>query len=165
VTRRPAAIATATAFALASLLVSTAADAATSCSVTATGPVFGVYTAGTAAPLDANGSLAVTCTLLSGGTTTVTPEVQLSAGSSGTFQPRTMLSGTQKLNYNIYWSTAYAQIWGDGTGGSFYGTATLTLSPQAPTQQATGVLYGQIAAAQDPAPGSYSDTIVVTVTY
>ncbi len=142
-----------------------AAHAAVSCTVSATGPAFGIYNPLSGSALDSNGNLAVTCTLLSGGTTTVSPQVRLSTGSSGSYSPRTMVSGAQKLNYNIYFGTTYNQVWGDGTGGSFYGVATLTLTTGNPTQQATGVLYGQIPAGQDVAAGAYLDTIVVTVTY
>ena len=151
--------------ALALGLLAARAEAVVSCTVTATGPAFGIYNPLAGAALDSNGSLLVTCTLLSGGTTSVTPTVRLSTGSSGSYSPRTMIAGSQALNYNIYFSTAYTQVWGDGTGGSFYGTATLTLTAGNPTQQATGVLYGQIPAGQDVGAGSYLDTIVVTVTY
>ena len=151
--------------ALALGLLAARAEAVVSCTTTATGPVFGIYNPLAGAALDSNGSIAVTCTLLSGGTTSVTPQVRLSTGSSGSYSPRTMISGVQALNYNIYFSTAYTQVWGDGTGGSFYGVATLTLTAGNPTQQATGVLYGQIPAGQDVGAGSYLDTIVVTVTY
>jgi len=152
-------------FALLAFAAAGAARAAVSCTVSATGPAFGIYNPLSGTALDSNGNLAVTCTLLSGGTATVTPQVRLSTGSSGTYSPRAMLNGAQKLNYNIFFSNAYAQIWGDGTGGSFYGTATLTLTTFNPTQQATGVLYGQIPAGQDVGAGSYVDTITVTVTY
>jgi spore coat protein U-like protein len=151
--------------ALALGLLAARAEAVVSCTTTATGPAFGIYNPLAGAALDSNGSLAVTCTLLSGGTTSVTPQVRLSTGASGSYSPRTMISGAWKLNYNIYFSTSYTQVWGDGTGGSFYGVATLTLTPGNPTQQATGVLYGQIPAGQDVGAGAYLDTIVVTVTY
>jgi spore coat protein U-like protein len=161
-TSRPALCATA----LLVALLAGAAHATVSCSVSATGPVFGIYNPLSGTATDANGTVAVTCTLLSGAATSVTPLVSLSAGASGSFTPRTMLSGTSKLNYNLYWSTAYNTIWGDGTGGSEPGSATLYLSPLSPTQQATGVMYGQIAAGQlGVAPGTYLDTIVVTVSY
>ncbi len=151
--------------ALVALLVALPAGAVVSCSVTATGPAFGVYNPLSATPLHSNGNLAVTCTLLSGGSTTVTPAVSLSSGLGASYSPRSMFSGVQKLGYNLFWSTAYAQVWGDGTGGSFSGTATLTLTPGNPTQQATGIMYGQISAGQDVGAGAYLDTIVVTVTY
>jgi spore coat protein U-like protein len=146
-------------------LAAPAAIAAVSCTTAATGPVFGIYNPLSAGALRSNGTVAVTCTLLSGGATTVNLTVTLSAGSSGAFATRALLSGAQSLGYNLYWSTAYAQIWGDGTGGSFYGVGTLPLTGANPTQQATGIVYGQIPAGQDVGAGSYLDTIVVTVTY
>jgi spore coat protein U-like protein len=151
--------------ALLGALASAQAVAVVSCTTAATGPAFGIYSPLSGAPLNSNGNLSVTCTLLSGGTTTVRPTVKLSTGSSGTYMPRQMVNGAQRLSYNLYWSTAYAQIWGDGTGGSFYGIATLVLTPGSPTQQATGVMYGQIPAGQDVGAGAYLDTIVVTVNY
>ena len=49
--------------------------------------------------------------------------VSLSAGLSGSYATRKMFSGVNILNYNIFWSTAYNQIMGDGSGGSFAGSA------------------------------------------
>lgn len=141
------------------------AGAAVSCSVSATAVAFGVYNPFSAAPANSNGTVTASCTLLSGPTTTVSLQVSLGTGGSGSFSPRRMTSGGQSLAYNLFWSTAYAQVWGDGTGGSFYGVATLTVSALNPTQQATGTMYGQIPAGQDVGPGSYADTIVITLTY
>lgn len=146
-------------------LASQAALAVVSCSVAASGVAFGIYTALSATPLDSTGTVTVTCTLLSGGATTVNLTASLSAGSSGNFTTRTMLAGTSKLNYNLYWSNAYQQVWGDGTGGSYYGVASVPLTPANPTQQTSGTMYGRIGSGQDVAPGAYLDTIVVTVTY
>lgn len=155
----------ATLLALAATLASPSALAVVSCTASANGVVFGIYNPLNAAPLNSNGLVAVTCTLLSGAATTVNMTVALSAGSSGSFAARTMRNGAQILNYNLYWSTAYAQVWGDGTGGSFYGVATLQLTPGNPTQAATGVTYGRVVALQDVGAGNYTDTIVVTVNY
>lgn len=143
----------------------TPAYATVSCTVAATGPAFGIYNPLATAAAQTTGKVTVTCSLLSGAATTVTPSVDLSAGSSGTFASRTMLSGTQVLNYNIYWSTAYTQVWGDGTGGSFPGGTTLSLSPLQPTQSASGTMYAQAPALQNAGAGSYVDTVVVTVSY
>ena len=150
---------------LVATLAAPVAQAVVSCTVSASGVNFGIYNPLSAAPLDSTGSVTVTCTLQSGGATTVNMIAKLSAGSSGSFAARTMVSGVQQLKYNLYWSNAYAQVWGDGTGGSFYGTATLALTAANPTQQANGTMYGQIPAAQDVGAGSYLDTIVVTVSY
>ena len=163
--RRPTRSIAAASVAVLALLAAPAAFAVVSCSVAASGVAFGIYTALSATPLDSTGTVTVTCTLLSGGATNVNLTASLSAGSSGNFTTRTMLAGTSKLNYNLYWSNAYQQVWGDGTGGSYYGVATVPLTPANPTQQTSGTMYGQIAAGQDVAPGAYLDTIVVTVTY
>lgn len=141
------------------------AGAVTSCSVSVTGVAFGVYNPLSAAPASSTGSILVNCTLLSGAAVNDAISVTLTTGSSGSYAARSMTSGSSTLNYNIYFSPAYQQIWGNGTGGSYYGVATLPLSPAAPTGVATGTFYGQIPAQQDVTPGSYSDTIVVTVNY
>jgi spore coat protein U-like protein len=141
------------------------ARAAVTCSVSATGPAFGIYSPLGTTPTYANGSVMAVCTLLSGGATTVTLVSSYSTGASGQFATRTMLSGTQSLNYNLYFDAAYTEIRGNGTGGSQQGGATLTLTPSAPTQQTSSVIYGRIPAAQDVGAGAYLDTIVVTVSY
>ena len=138
---------------------------AVSCSVTATGPAFGVYSPLSATPAYANGQVTVTCTLLSGGATAVTLVSSYSTGASGSYALRTMLSGASTLSYNLFYDAAYTQIRGNGTGGSQTGGATLNLTPGNPVLTATGTIYGRIPAAQDPAAGVYADTIVVTITY
>ncbi len=141
------------------------AEGAVSCSVTATGPAFGIYGPLNATPTYANGTVQVTCTLLSGGATTVTLVSSYSTGASGSYAMRTMLSGANTLNYNLFYDAAYTQIRGNGTGGSQTGGATLNLSPGTPTLSASGTIYGRIPALQDVAAGTYTDTIVVTITY
>ena len=76
-----------------------------------------------------------------------------------------MFSGANALNYNIYWSTAYNQIVGDGTGGSFGGGSAPFVVTAGGSVTVTGTFYGLIPVSQDVAPGSYSDLITVTVTY
>jgi spore coat protein U-like protein len=147
------------------LLASKLSLAAVSCSVTATGPAFGTYNPLNASATFANGLVTATCTLLSGGTTTVNLVSSYSTGSSGTYATRTLISGANQLNYNLYYDAGYTQIRGNGTGGSTTGSASLTLTSAQPTGQAQGTIYGRIPASQDVAPGSYLDTIVVTVTY
>ena len=141
------------------------AAAAVTCSVTATGPAFGVYNPLSATPAYADGTVQVTCTLLSGGNTTVTLVSSYSTGSSGNYAARSMLAGANVLSYNLYFDAAYTQVRGDGTGGSQTGGATLNLTRGAPTQTASGTIYGRIPAGQDVAAGSYADTIVVTISY
>jgi spore coat protein U-like protein len=141
------------------------AAATWTCSVSATGPNFGVYNPFATTPDEENGTLSATCTLLSGGAATVNITDSFSTGSSGTYSNRTMLSGANVLNYNLYYDAGYTEIRGNGTGGSQTGGATLNLTSANPTQTATGTIYGKINAGQNVAPGTYTDTIVVTITF
>lgn len=143
----------------------TQAGVTVNCTTTAGGIAFGVYnplsTVGTAA----TGSLTVTCTGSGHGATSITADVSLSTGLSGNYATRTMVSGSNVLDYNIYLSTAYAQIMGDGTGGSYSGSAGPLKIIGGRSAAATSTMYGFIPPSQDVAPGGYSDVITVTVTY
>jgi spore coat protein U-like protein len=135
------------------------------CTVTAGNIAFGIYNPFATTANASTGSLRIDCSGKGTGSTTVTANLTLSTGLSGTYSSRKMLSGVNGLNYNIYWSTAYSQIMGDGTGGSFAGTTGALTVTAGGTSSATGTMYGLVPAAQDAAPGSYADAIVVTVTY
>lgn len=142
------------------------AQAAVTCTVSATGPAFGIYNPLQATPTYANGSITATCTKISGmNAETVNLVSSYSTGSSGTYAMRTMRSGVNVLNYNLYFDAGYTRIRGNGTGGSQTGGASFTLTRTNPTSSTTSVIYGRVPASQDVAPGSYADTIVVTVTY
>jgi spore coat protein U-like protein len=141
------------------------AQAAATCTVTAVGPAFGAYNPLNPSPTLSNGSVTASCQYVSGGTTTVALVSSYSAGSSGSYASRTMLSGLNRLSYNLYFDAAFTQVRGDGTGGSQTGGATLTVSSASRTATATSVIYGRIPASQNAVPGSYLDTIMVTITY
>jgi spore coat protein U-like protein len=135
------------------------------CTVSAGGIAFGVYNPLNTTANASTGSLRVTCNGSGTGSTNVTVNVSLSTGLSGNYTARKMFSGGNALNYNIYWSTAYSQIMGDGSGGSFAGSAGPFTVFAGGSNYATGTMYGLIPAAQDAAPGSYADVITVTVIY
>ncbi len=134
------------------------AATAVNCTASAGGIAFGVYNPLSAVANASTGTLQVTCNGSGNGNgkTKVTLNVTLSRGLSGTYATRKMFSGVNTLNYNIFWSTAYNEIIGDGSGGSVAGGGS---------NVATETFYGLIPASQDVAPGSYSDVITVTVTY
>jgi spore coat protein U-like protein len=135
------------------------------CTVSAGGIAFGIYNPLSAVANASTGILRVTCNGSGTGSANVTVNVSLSAGLSGSYATRKMFSGVNTLNYNIYWSTAYNQIMGDGSGGSFAGSAGPFPVAAGGSNQATGTMYGLIPALQNVVPGSYSDVITVTVTY
>jgi spore coat protein U-like protein len=148
-------------------LLTSFAHAATTvnCTASAGGIAFGIYNPLSAVANASTGSLRITCNGSGTGSANVTVNVSLSTGLSGSYATRKMFSGVHTLNYNIFWSTAYNQIIGDGSGGSFAGSAGPFVVPAGGSNLATGTLYGRIPASQDVTPGSYSDVVTVTVTY
>ena len=143
----------------------TRAATTVNCTVSAGSIAFGIYNPLNTVGDASTGSLRITCNGSGTGSTNVTANLTLSSGFSGSFATRKMASGGNSLNYNIYWSTAYSQIMGDGSGGSFAGSAGPFTVTAGGSNFATGTMYGLIPASQDVAPGSYSDVITVTVTY
>jgi spore coat protein U-like protein len=131
------------------------------CSATATAVAFPNYTPGGGA-VTANGVISVKCT------NTSPYHVALNAGSNSgsafTQRLMTLASGTATLQYNLYTTAAFATVFGDGSG-------TTSTMPGTGAGLATAVnttVYGQLpdtTANQAVAPGSYSDTIAVTITY
>lgn len=142
--------------ALAGPLTGTAA--VTSCTVSVSGVVFGTYTPLTATALLANGSVNIACSGINGNNAVT---IDLSQGISGSYTTRTLTSGALALSYNLYSDAAYTQVWGNGTGGSV--EQSVSIRKQSPSAALT--VYGAVAANQDPAPGSYGDTITVSVNY
>lgn len=153
---------------IAALLVVAGASpvhAAGTCTIAATGPAFGIYDPLSATPDTNNGSVTATCNWTSGGSTNFNIVSSYSGGNSGNPADRFMLSGVNRLYYNIYFDAALTQIRGNGTGGTQTGAASLRVSNGQRTASATSAIYGRIPAGQNVAPGSYSDSIVVTITF
>lgn len=85
--------------------------------------------------------------------------VGLSPGISGLEGARTMGSGINRLNYNLYSDSGRTTNWG-ATTGALAGTGAGLATEQ------TITVYGKIPKNQNTAPtGSYSDSITATVTY
>jgi spore coat protein U-like protein len=127
--------------------------------VSATALNFGVYDSTTASPNRANATITVSCTIPVDLLTDFT--LKLSTGNAASYAPRKMASGTPQLSYNLYTSSGYSTVWGDGTGGTAYlnyGSVLALFS-----QQFT--VYGQVPIGQYVAAGTYSDTIIVTMEY
>jgi spore coat protein U-like protein len=111
---------------------------------------------------DVNRTRAVTRILVNcqGGLGKIASRVELSAGSSQDFIRRTQLSGSHALTYNIYADQALTQIAGDGSSG----TTVLHLEPSGGAEQKVD-LYGAIDPRQFAPPGSYFDTVYVTLVF
>ena len=129
------------------------------CSATATALPFGAYTPGAGA-LSNNSTISVKCTK----NTPYTVALNAGTTTGGAFTQRLMASGANTLQYNLYTSATFTTVFGDGTGstqtsaGTGAGIATAN----------TLTVFGQLpdsATNQAAIPGSYSDTITVTVSY
>jgi spore coat protein U-like protein len=125
---------------------------------------FGTYIPGNGTTLTASSNISIQCS--SG---TVAPTLALNSGSSGgTMAERLMLGpGGAKLQYNLYTSSSYGTVFGDGTGGS--ATVPVTIGTSSFTTPVQVTVYGQFldSAANRLAAtsGSYSDTVTATLTY
>ncbi|MBQ1766983.1 MAG: spore coat protein U domain-containing protein [Aquincola sp.] len=110
-----------------------------------------------AVPVDASSTLAVQCT------NTTPYAVSLSAGvnaGGGTnFASRTMKNGSHSMAYQLYTDASRATVWGDGTASSSQVTGTGSGSSQ------TLTIYGRIPSLTGAVPGTYSDTVTVTISY
>jgi spore coat protein U-like protein len=122
------------------------------CTVSATNLAFGNYT-GTLN--SSTSTVSVTCT--SG--TTYTVGLGAGQASGATVTNRSMTGpASALLKYNLYNNSGHTTNWGD-TSATNWVSGTGNGSAQALT------VYGQIPAAQYVTPGSYSDTITVSVSY
>lgn len=141
------------------------AGASVSCTAAATGVAFGLYDPLATTGNTSTGNLTVSCTSQGNGMPNVTVNVTMTPGLSNSYGTRMMYSGKNSLNYNIYWDAVHSQIIGDGTGGSVVGSMKPFNVPGGGGNYVTGTLYGLVPAGQDVAPGSYADSIIVTVNY
>lgn len=114
------------------------------------GTYVGLDTAVTAAMTGAGAGLRIQCVAN-------TPyRVLIGAGSSGDVQGRTLLGpGGQTLSYNLYSSADFATLWDDSSGLSGLGSGAEQWLP----------VYGRVPAQSTPTPGTYSDSVTVTVSW
>jgi spore coat protein U-like protein len=129
------------------------------CSTTATALPFGAYTPGAGA-LANSSTISVKCTK----NTPYTVALNAGTTTGGAFTQRLMASGANTLQYNLYTSAALTTVFGDGTGA----TATSAGTGAGVATANTLTVFGQLpdsATNQAAVPGSYSDTITVTVSY
>lgn len=107
------------------------------------------------------GTLQMSCS----GETLVNYQISLSAGGSGSFPQRKLFNGSNTLNYNLYTDLTLLTIWGNGTSGTSVVSGSQVCVLTLPCTVSKNV-YGSIPAGQSTvAPGSYADSVLVTVTY
>ncbi|HEY0954197.1 MAG TPA: spore coat U domain-containing protein [Roseateles sp.] len=135
-----------------------------SCGVTTTNVAFGSYNPLAFGNTDSTGSVRVQCGGVAG--LLIPFNIAISAGGSGSYVNRRMKSGINTLAYNLYTDASYTTIWGDGSAASQLISAGVTLDVLGLSPAQTFWVYGRIPGRQLTAvPGSYADTINVTLTY
>lgn len=130
-----------------------------SCSVATTAVAFGTYVPTTLKT--ANGNVAVTCSALV--LFTASYVISMAKGNSATYTPRFMNMAGVHLNYNLYTTGAFTSIWGDATGGTVTVSDSYTAIALSVTRNYT--VFGRITAAQFVNTGTYTDAVLVSVTY
>ncbi len=85
--------------------------------------------------------------------------VALSAGQNAAGSQRRMINAAEYVEYNLYKDSSRTQPWGDGgaTGTALSGTGTGANEEL--------IVYGRVPAQNTPSPGTYTDTVQVTVTW
>jgi spore coat protein U-like protein len=129
------------------------ASVTANCSIAAGALAFGPYdpvVTNASADLDVNSTITVACTKGSTGV------VGLDNGVNASGTTRRMKAGTNFLTYEMYNDSGRTTVW----------NASNTVSYTAASKASTGLtLYGRVAAGQDVPVGSYSDTVVATITF
>ena len=128
------------------------ADRTIACSVSANQVNFGAVST-LSSTVDGEGSLGVNCTRN-------TPyAVSLGNGLYGTSPTNRRMSrgGSERVTYGLYTNSTRTNPWGSATGQTLGGTGSGT-AQNVP-------VYGRVPAQTTPTTGTYTDTVIVTVTY
>jgi spore coat protein U-like protein len=104
--------------------------------------------------VDQTSTIQVTCT----NTTPYNIGLNAGTGTGATVATRKMTSGANTVNYTLYSNSGRTTLWGNTVG-----TDTVAATGNGAAQSYT--VYGRVPAQTSPAPGTYTDTITVTVTY
>lgn len=130
-----------------------------SCTVSGSALNFGsaIDPLATGVPLDASSTLTVTCS----NTTpyAVSLNAGTNAGGASNFTSRTMKSGSNTLGYQLYVDSGRTTVFGDGTASSSTKSGTGSGSAQSIS------VYGRVPTLANVVPGTYTDTVTVTITY
>lgn len=140
--------------------LSVTATVSANCTISTSAVAFGTYdpvSTHASADLDGTGTVTVTCTSGSGATITLDQGSNPATGSTDAAPLRQMASGANRLAYSLYSDASRTTVWGNtaATDVDHTGTGTATAL----------TVYGRIPGGQNKPAGSYTDTVVATVTY
>jgi spore coat protein U-like protein len=140
--------------------VSAHLQASVSCSVTNAALAFPAYETFGSAPTDSIGSVNLNCTNL-GPASTPGESVVLKIGAgNGTVTDRRMANGSATLRYGIFADASRSQNWSDGFDAPSKPTGPLAANG---STTLSFPMYGRIQPLQNVPAGSYSDSLLLTV--
>jgi spore coat protein U-like protein len=130
------------------------------CIINSTNIAFGNYDPTSATAATAQGSVTARCTKGDVVYVELGQGAHTGTGSTAAVPVRQMASGTNMLPYHIYTTSGGTTEWGAGTANR----------PASQTSASVGtplafVTYGSLPAGTDVPAGSYTDSVVATVTY
>jgi spore coat protein U-like protein len=131
------------------------------CTVTGgAGLAFGAYdpvVTNAAAPLAGSTNISATCTNGSPATITLSQGANAAGGSTAAAPLRQMTVGGNFLAYSLFQDNANTIVWGDtpATGEAYTGTGVST----------TVTVFGLVGAGQNVPAGTYTDTVLITITF
>ncbi|MAZ39929.1 MAG: spore coat protein [Legionellales bacterium] len=131
------------------------AEVSADCSVSANNLTFDTYDPTSSSNDDATTTIDLTCTA----TTPFNIGLNAGTGTGATVTTRILTNGASTLDYSLYRDASRTLVWGNTPS-----TDTMTSIGTGSEQEFT--VYGRLPGSQAGAiPGTYSDTITVTVTY
>jgi len=136
------------------------AEVVNNCIISASDLTFGDYdpiVSHAADTLDGSGSVTITCTSGASAAITLAQGANPDAGSSDIVPLRRMTDGTNFLNYFLFSNAGLSTVWGND------GTVDVETTGDGEAEMHT--VFGSVTAAQNVPAGSYSDTVVATVSF
>jgi spore coat protein U-like protein len=106
------------------------------------------------ANVDQTSTIAVQCT----NTTPYNIGLDAGTGAGASVATRKMTSGGATVSYSLYTDAGRSTVWGNTVG-----TDTVSATGNGASQSTT--VFGRVPVQTTPAPGTYNDTVTVTVTY
>ncbi|MDN7971066.1 spore coat U domain-containing protein [Burkholderia multivorans] len=134
---------------------------AESCTATASAVSFGSVSPIARAAVAATGTISVTCTWSA---VTLTPNVLVCLNLGGT-SPRSLVNGSNAMQYDLYLDAAHSVAWGSIYSGTTPASVTLVKPALGTSASATVTVYGQIAANQPTVPTVGNSTTAYSQTF
>ncbi|MBR8161927.1 spore coat protein U domain-containing protein [Burkholderia vietnamiensis] len=134
---------------------------AESCTATASTVNFGSVSPISRAAVVATGTVNVTCTWSA---VTLTPNVLVCLNLGGT-SPRSLVNGSNAMQYDLYLDAAHSVAWGSIYSGTTPASVTLVKPALGTSASATVTIYGQITANQPTVPTTGNSTTTYSQTF